>query len=242
MAILFYRPGCFLTQLLSLAKMLPATIFSIALAFAGSATAQGAPGYFTGFSSVPSNTTISFGKNYAVLNLDLINGLVGSVASTPQGAAWINSTATWIDAVHAQNPPPLSIFTRITSVNALNPDVAGGFMQAFAGLAPGTANETATMIYPAFTPSGHDVVLSKIRYYAGTANPLELILSSQKIDTVVLVRKSGSSNFQLLMDWCSLVSGLLVSSSAQSTDFSISTTMFMSLETVSSPKSPFDLQ
>lgn len=37
------------------------------------------------------------------------------------------------------------------------------------------------------------MVLSKTRYYAGTGNELELILSSQKIDTVVLtgIRTSG---------------------------------------------------
>lgn len=118
----------------------------------------------------------------------MINGLVSSISSTSQGIAWINNTATWIDAVHAQTPPPLSIFTRIYSVNALNPDIAGGFTQAFAGLKPGTMNESATEIYSAFTPlSGYDVVLSKVRYYAGTANELELILSSQIIDTVVIV-------------------------------------------------------
>lgn len=168
--------------------MRPTTILSTALAFAISVTAQSVPGYLTNFSSIPNNTTFSFGQHYAVLNLDMINGLVSSISSTSQGIAWINNTATWIDAVHAQTPPPLSIFTRIYSVNALNPDIAGGFTQAFAGLKPGTMNESATEIYSAFTPlSGYDVVLSKVRYYAGTANELELILSSQIIDTVVIV-------------------------------------------------------
>ncbi|KAE9982440.1 hypothetical protein BLS_006020 [Venturia inaequalis] len=171
------------------------TILSTALTFAVSVTAQTtAPGYFTNFSSIPNNYTFSFGQRYAVLNLDLINGLVGSVSSTSEGAAWINSTATWINAVHAQKPPPLSIFTRIYSINALNPDIAGGFTQTFAGLKPGTMNQSATELYPAFTPlPDYDVVLSKVRYYAGTGNELELILSSQKIETVILsgIRTSG---------------------------------------------------
>lgn len=50
------------------------------------------------------------------------------------------------------------------------------------------------MLYPAFQPiPDYDVVLSKTRYYAGTGNELELILSSQHIDTVVLtgIRTSG---------------------------------------------------
>ncbi|QDS76959.1 hypothetical protein FKW77_005332 [Venturia effusa] len=171
------------------------TVLSTTFAFVISVVAQSsAPGYFTNFSSIPNNDTFSFGQHYAVLNLDLINGLVGSISSTPEGSAWINNTATWINAVHAQKPPPLSIFTRIYSINSRNVDIAGGFTQTFAGLRPGTMNETATDLYPAFTPlRDYDVVLQKIRYYAGTANELELILSSQKIDTVVIsgIRTSG---------------------------------------------------
>lgn len=168
--------------------MRPTTLLNTTLALTISTTAQPAPGYLTNTSSIPTNTTFTFGQNYAVLNLDLINGLVASVSNTPQGKAWINSTATWINTVHAQSPPPLSIFTRIYSVNALNPDIAGGFAQTYAGLKPGTMNQSSTELHAAFTPlSDYDVVLSKIRYYAGTANELELILSSRKIDTVILV-------------------------------------------------------
>lgn len=211
------------------------TIISSAFAFAVSVTAQTAPGYFTNFSSIPNNTTFSFGQHYAVLNLDLINGLVGSISSTSEGIAWINSTATWINAVHAQKPPPLSIFTRIYSINALNPDIAGGFTQTFAGLKPGTMNQSATELYPAFTPlSDYDVVLSKVRYYAGTANELELILSSQKIDTVILVSLHIHCFSPMTAnEVISLVLGLLVLSLAQYTDCLISTTTSMWLARVS---------
>lgn len=42
--------------------------------------------------------TPHFGQNYAVLNLDLINGLVGNVNETDVGKRWINATANWINA------------------------------------------------------------------------------------------------------------------------------------------------
>ena len=167
--------------------LLLATTFSLAHG------QSSAPGYFTNFSTIPlSNNTFNFGRHYAVLNLDLINALVTPLASTPQGQAFIKSTSSWINTVHAQNPPPLSIFTRIYSVNARHPEVAGGFAQVFQ-FNPGTVDDPNTQLYPAFTPKGDDVVQQKIRYYAGTANNLELILASQKIDTVILVRFTSLS-------------------------------------------------
>lgn len=42
-------------------------------------------------------SSLSFGCHYAVLNLDLINGLVGGVEGTPAGEKWIRNTADWID-------------------------------------------------------------------------------------------------------------------------------------------------
>lgn len=177
-------------------------ILPVLLAGTSAVLAQNAstsPGY-TGYpdpiaSTVSSNASLSFGQHYAVLNLDLINGLVAPLASSPAGAAFINSTTAWINAVHAQSPPPLSIFTRIYFSNARKPEVKPG--SGFAGVsAPlGTANETATQIYEAFEvdEAAGDVVLQKTRYYAGTGNALEEILRSQGIDTVVLsgVRTSG---------------------------------------------------
>lgn len=64
-------------------------VLSIALAGSSAAVAQNAsaPGY-SGFpdplaSTVAANESLSFGQNYAVLNLDLINGLVAPLASAP---------------------------------------------------------------------------------------------------------------------------------------------------------------
>lgn len=178
-----------------------ANFLSLTLATAGAALAQNAsaPGY-DGYpdsiaSTVAANETLSFGKNYAVLNLDLINGLVAPLASDPAGQAFIKNTADWIDTVHAQTPPPLSIFTRIYFSNARKPEVkpGSGFEKASGPLT--TANATATQLYPAFhvDEAAGDVVLQKTRYYAGTGNQLETILRAQSIDTVVLsgIRTSG---------------------------------------------------
>lgn len=172
---------------------------SLVTAFAGLAQAQ-SPGY-TCFPNcitptIPaSNKNFTFGSNYAVLNLDMINGIVASVASTPEGEAWIDSTSTWIDAVHAKDPSPLSIWTRIWFANANRPEVgpSSPFGAAVAGLQPGTQDDNATMIYPAFEVAEEDVVLQKFRYYAGWENGLETILRAQQVDTVILsgIRTSG---------------------------------------------------
>ncbi|KAF2089026.1 Isochorismatase hydrolase [Saccharata proteae CBS 121410] len=147
-------------------------------------------------SAAASSSPLSFGRHYAVLNLDLINGLVSTVEATTAGQAFINSTATWIDAVHAQSPPPISIWTRIYFFNDLKPEIkpGSGFEQVASSLGNATEDTTQTQIYDAFhVLEDYDVVLKKARYYAGTANALEQILRAQSIDTVILsgIRTSG---------------------------------------------------
>lgn len=150
-------------------------------------------------STIPaSNTDLTFGHNYAVLNLDLINALVGSVASSPNGQRFISNTAKWIDFIDAQHPKPLSIFTRIYYSTARKPELGPQCAKvpfAKAGGTLGTKEDPNTEIYPAFkvNDAAGDVVLQKTRYYAGFGNQLEEILSSNKIDTVVLsgIRTSG---------------------------------------------------
>lgn len=53
------------------------------------------PGYSPNTPSTLSGTP-HFGQNYAVLNLDLINGLVGNVNETDAGKKWVNATSSWI--------------------------------------------------------------------------------------------------------------------------------------------------
>lgn len=153
-------------------------------------TSAAAPGYFTDYTTLPGNTTFSFGTHYAVLNLDLINGIVGSINTTTAGEKFINSVTTWISAVHAQNPPPLSIFTRIYFNNVKKPEIGPQtpFGAVAAGLGNATIDSPQGMLYPAFKPKAdYDVVMAKTRYYAGAGNELEEILRSQLIDTVILV-------------------------------------------------------
>jgi len=148
--------------------------------------------------STVSNASLSFGTHYAVLNLDLTNGLVGSINTTAAGKAFINNTATWIDAVHQQTPPPISIFTRVYFSGPQRPEVGptSPLQKAVAGLGNVTESSPIGQIYPAFKPlAGWDVQLPKTGYYAGTGNSLEQILSAQKIDTVILVRTYFISPF-----------------------------------------------
>jgi hypothetical protein len=137
-----------------------------------------------------SNASLSFGTHYAVLNLDLINGLVGIINTTAAGKAFINNTATWIGAVHQQTPPPISIFTRIYFSGPKRPEVGltSPLQKTTAGFGNATESSPIGQLYPAFKPlAGWDVQLSRVGYYAGMGNSLEQILSAQKIDTVVLV-------------------------------------------------------
>ena len=145
--------------------------------------------------TIPTTKSFNFGRHYAVLNLDLINGIVGGVNSTAAGQQFIANTAKWIDAVHAQDPAPLSIFTRIYFSNSHLPEI--GPQSPFGAVASslGTKSNPLTHLYPAFNVDRTvgDVVLQKTRYYAGAGNALEEILSTQGIDTVILsgMRTSG---------------------------------------------------
>lgn len=181
-------------RLNTLLTALTATISSV------HAQSDGPPGYTCHPHCVEptiplSNNKFNFGKHYAVLNLDLINFLVEGVNTTAAGKSFISNIAKWIDAVHQQNPPPLSIFSRIYTTNSKKPEI--GAQAPFAVVAKnlGTKTNPSTAVYPAFTVDREagDVVLQKTRYYAGAGNALEEILRTQKIDTVVIsgIRTSG---------------------------------------------------
>lgn len=93
-------------------------------------------------------------------------------------------------SVHKQSPPPLSIFTRIYFSNELRPEIAPDipFAKAVAALGNATESSPQGQLYPAFKPlDNYDVVMKKTRYYAGSGKAMEQILSTQKIDTVILV-------------------------------------------------------
>lgn len=73
----------------------------LSLALVGVALSQdstSSPGYDSNIPSTVTNSSFSFGHHYAVLNLDMINGLVASVENSNAGKNWIQNTAKWIDA------------------------------------------------------------------------------------------------------------------------------------------------
>lgn len=63
-----------------------------------STTTTSRPGYSRNITSTVTDPSFSFGKHYAVLNLDLIDGLVANVNTTRSGQLWIDNVANWIDA------------------------------------------------------------------------------------------------------------------------------------------------
>ena len=160
-------------------------------------SAQGSPGYGNITSTIPSSSNFTFSAtgNYALLNLDLINGIVDPVVHTTAGNAFISSTASWIDYAHSLTPAPLQIFTRIYFSTPLGPEVGpqSPFLMATGGSKP-TIDSAFSQIYPAFdVREGYDVVLQKTRYAADFGNQLDEILRAQLVKTVVLsgIRTSG---------------------------------------------------
>jgi hypothetical protein len=142
-----------------------------------STTSSSGLGYGNITSTLPSNSTFSFGSRYAILNLDLINGIVGSFNTTPAGQAFINSTSQWIDAVQSKSNSssgsydPLTIYTRIYFSTLQRPELGLGV--PFSNIAQGFGNITESSetgeLYPAFAEKvlDTDVVLQKTRFYAG---------------------------------------------------------------------------
>jgi nicotinamidase-related amidase len=132
----------------------------------------------------------------AFLNLDLLTILVDTFAlPNATGQAFIASERKWINALHALDPQPLIIFTRLYFNNPTNPELGPltPFGAIIGPLLPLQESTPATQIYSGFDVHANDTVLVKTRYYAGTGNALEEILKAKGIDTVVLagLRTSG---------------------------------------------------
>ncbi|KAI0105381.1 cysteine hydrolase family protein [Hypoxylon sp. NC0597] len=130
---------------------------------------------------------LTFGKNYAVLNLDLMAILIDSVKHTPEGRVFISNCSRWNDAVHKEDPQPLVIFTTLF-FNPGRPELAEGkpfhrLIDAFDLFEAGSA---AVQITRHFMIGEKDIVLQKTRWYAGAGNGMEQILKAQNIDTVIL--------------------------------------------------------
>lgn len=169
------------TIALEMKNFIPTLALALITALTGSLAQSNTtttPGYGNVTSTLEGNSTFSFGDRYAVLNLDLINGIVGSINGTQQGQAFINSTLDWVDAVQATEPKPLTVWTRIYFSNSMRPELGVGV--PFSNIAGGFGNITEEsetgQLYPAFKPLETDVVLPKTRFYAGEFSVLSCVI------------------------------------------------------------------
>jgi nicotinamidase-related amidase len=129
-----------------------------------------------------------FGKNYAVLNVDLMTILIDPVKDTTEGQTFISNCSRWNDAVHKKHQRPLTIFTSLFFSRG-EPELTRGapftkLVKDFGSFASGSPG---VQIASSFTVDERDIVLQKTRWYAGAGNSLEQILNAQNIDTVVIV-------------------------------------------------------
>ncbi|RKL02092.1 hypothetical protein BFJ70_g17372 [Fusarium oxysporum] len=140
--------------------------------------------------SQSSAQALSFGKNYAVLNLDWMALLIGAIEDTPQGQVFISNCARWNDAVHAHEPQPTTIFTSLCFSNSSQPELHPHDRKPFTKVVRGfhtfEKSSPGVQIDPRFTVGDADIVLPKTRWYAGAGNALEQILKSRNIDTVII--------------------------------------------------------
>ncbi|KAI8959382.1 Isochorismatase hydrolase [Daldinia sp. FL1419] len=132
-------------------------------------------------------SSLNFGKDYAILNLDLMTVLIDAVKDTKEGREFISNCVRWNDAVHKKNPRPLTIFSSLF-FNTGEPELAhdAPFEQLIRDFGSFAAGSSAVQIAPNFKVDSKDIVLQKTRWYAGSGNSLEQILKAQNIDTVVV--------------------------------------------------------
>ncbi|GME23459.1 hypothetical protein GTA08_BOTSDO13253 [Neofusicoccum parvum] len=128
-----------------------------------------------------------FGKNYCVLNLDLMTILIEAVKDTTEGQKLVSSCSRWNDAVHKKYPRPLTIFTSLF-FDPTEPELEkdAPFTKLIEGFGPFAAGSPGVQIASDFTVDEKDVILQKIRWYVGAGNNLEQILKAQNIDTVII--------------------------------------------------------
>lgn len=135
---------------------------------------------------------LTFGKHYAVLNLDWMTVLMDAVRNTAEGQAFVSSCSRWNNEVHKKYPRPLTIFTSL-SFNDRQPELARGapFTKLVRGFGSFATGSSTVQIASNFTVDEEDIVLQKTRWYAGAGNSLEQILKAQHIDTVIIVCHQG---------------------------------------------------
>jgi nicotinamidase-related amidase len=142
-----------------------------------------------------SESPLSFGQHYAVLNLDWMSLLVDGIKDTTVGREFITNCSVWNDAVHQKDPRPLTIFTTLFFSNPSQPELAedSPFTRLLRGYGKFEKGSPGVQISSQFTVDEKDIILQKTRWYAGAGNNLEQILRAQNIDTVIIVCNQGPS-------------------------------------------------
>lgn len=135
------------------------------------------------------NNSLSFGDNYAVLNLDWMSVLIDSIKNTSEGRAMIENCSNWNNAVHQKSPRPLTVFSTL-SFNSGQPEVQPNspFANLIAPYGKFANGSPEVQIDGHFKIDEKDLVLQKTRWSATMGNALEQILKAQNIKTVIIVR------------------------------------------------------
>ncbi|KAH0530996.1 hypothetical protein TsFJ059_005560 [Trichoderma semiorbis] len=134
------------------------------------------------------SSPLSFGKRYAVLNLDFMNILFDIAKGTPEGTKFVANCTRWVDAVHKRDPRPPNIFTTLyfTSPSQAELPAEAPFTKLVNGFTTFDEHNPGVKVPEYMNVDEKDVVLQKIRWYGGAGNELEDILKKNDIDTVVI--------------------------------------------------------
>ncbi len=147
----------------------------------GSSGNSSGVGYNANYTSPNTPSQVSFGSNWAALNLDLQESIVMNVRNTSEGSTMLNSTVRWVEALanqtqntSAESIRPLHIWTRIYYTNAEGPEAMRGTVKTPANMTTFPTNSTAgTAIaqeFQRYVDPSRDVVLAKQAFYAGNFN------------------------------------------------------------------------
>ncbi|KAF5525743.1 hypothetical protein CGCA056_v003914 [Colletotrichum aenigma] len=130
----------------------------------------------------------TFGKRFAILNLDLMAIMFDSIKKTDEGKLFISNCVRWNEAVHQHRPRPLTIFTTLCFSDDSQPELArpSPFANLIDGFGDFLKGSPAVQIDKSLKLDEKGIVLHKTRWYAGAGNGLEQILKAQNISTIVI--------------------------------------------------------
>ncbi|RFU78621.1 hypothetical protein TARUN_3591 [Trichoderma arundinaceum] len=131
---------------------------------------------------------LSFGRRYAVLNLDFMNILFDIAKGTPEGQQFVSSCSRWVEAVHKRDPRPLTIFTTLYFTNPSQAELPSEapFTKLVNGFARFDEHNPAVKVPSCMNVDDKDIVFQKTRWYGGAGNTLEKTLEEHDIDTVII--------------------------------------------------------